>query len=105
MRSMYGLSSDIAAAIAIARRGMNHSERLPRFVSASLGVNPRKHVWSALHQFNMFVGRGSVVNRRHDYYGVSNWGPLVKVNVEQQCRASTKRKRVSGDRLKVTPRT
>ncbi|MGL5063079.1 MAG: hypothetical protein ACRC62_24135 [Microcoleus sp.] len=90
---MYGLSSDIAAAVAIARRGMNLSERLPRSVSAYLGVNPRKHVWSALHQFNMFVGRCPVINRRHDYYRVSNWGPLVKADVEQQCRASAKRKR------------
>jgi IS605 OrfB family transposase len=45
---MYGLSSDIAAAIAIARRWMNLSERLPCSISAYLGVNPRKHVWSAL---------------------------------------------------------
>lgn len=92
---MYGLSSDIAAAIAIARRGMNLSERLPRSVSAYLGVNPRKHVWSALHQFNMFVGRCKVVNRRHDYYRVSNWEPLVKVDVEPMSRASAKRKRSS----------
>ncbi|WP_293339175.1 hypothetical protein [Microcoleus sp. CAWBG58] len=80
---IYGLSSDISAAIAIARRGMNGSERLPRPVSAYLGVNPRKHVWGAWYQFNMFIGRCSVVNRRHDYYGVSNWGPLVKADVEQ----------------------
>lgn len=92
---MYGLSSDIAAALAIARRGMNLSERLPRSVSAYLEVNSRKHVWSVLHQFNMFVGRCPVVNRRHDYYRVSNWEPLVKVDVEQQCRASAKRKRSS----------
>ncbi|GET44331.1 hypothetical protein [Microseira wollei] len=90
---MYGLSSDIAAAIAIARRGMNLSERLPRPVSAYLGVNPRKHVWGAWYQFNMFIGRCEVVNRRHDYYRVSNWGPLVKADVEQRCRASAKRKR------------
>ncbi|MEQ9016119.1 MAG: IS200/IS605 family accessory protein TnpB-related protein, partial [Marinovum algicola] len=37
---MYGLSSDVAAALAIARRGMHLSERLPRSVSAYLGVNP-----------------------------------------------------------------
>jgi len=90
---MYGLSSDIAAAMAVARRGMNLSERLPRSVSAYLGVNPRKHVWNAWNQFNMFVGRCPVVNRRHDYYRVSNWEPLVKVDVSQQCRASAKRKR------------
>ncbi len=90
---MYGLSSDVAAALAIARRGMNLSERLPRSVSAYLGVNPRKHVWSALYQFNNFIGRCPVVNRRHDYYSVSNWEPLVKADIEQQCRVSAKRKR------------
>jgi IS605 OrfB family transposase len=79
---MYGLSSDIAAAIAIARRGMNLSERLPRSMSAYLGVNPRKHVWSALHQLNKFIDRCEVVNHRHDYYSVSNWGSVVKLNVE-----------------------
>jgi IS605 OrfB family transposase len=90
---MYGLSSDVAAALAIARRGMHLSERLPRSVSAYLGVNPRKHVWSALYQFNNFMGRCPVVNRRHDYYSVSNWEPLVKADIEQQRRVSAKRKR------------
>jgi hypothetical protein len=90
---LYGLSSDIAAALAIARRGMNLSERLPHSVSAYLGVNPRKHVWSALHQLNTFIGQCGVVNRRHDYYNVSNWAELVKVVVESQDRASSKRKR------------
>jgi IS605 OrfB family transposase len=89
---MYGLSSDIAAAIAIARRGMNLSEKLPRSVSAYLGVNPRKHVWSGFNQFNKFVGRCSQINRRHDYFTISNWELLVKADVEQQCRASSKRK-------------
>jgi IS605 OrfB family transposase len=79
---MYGLSSDIAAAIAIARRGMNLSERLPRSMSAYLGVNPRKHVWSALNQLNKFIGRCVMVNRRHDYYSVSNWESVVKLSVE-----------------------
>lgn len=75
---MYGLSSDVAAALAIARRGMNLSERLPRSVSAYLEVNSRKHVWSALHQLNKLIGQSGVVNRRHDYYRVSNWSLLVK---------------------------
>ena len=81
---MYGLSSDIAAALAIARRGMNLSERLPRSVSAYLGVNPRKHVWSAISQLNKFISRCTVINRRHDYYRISNWEPLVKVAVERK---------------------
>jgi IS605 OrfB family transposase len=79
---MYGLSSDVAAAIAIARRGMSLSERFPRSVSAYLQVNCRKHVWSALHQLNKLIGQCSVINRRHDYYRISNWEPLVKTNIE-----------------------
>lgn len=93
---MYGLSSDIAAAIAIARRGMNLSEKLPRSVSAYLGVNPRKHVWSGLNQLNKFIGQCAVVNRRHDYYNISNWADLVMADVERvtckgESRASSKR--------------
>lgn len=88
---MYGLSSDVAAAIAIGRRGMNLSERLPRSVSAYLGVNPRKHVWSGNSQLNKFIGQCTIVNRRHDYYGISNWADLVKADAEQQCRVSSKR--------------
>lgn len=90
---LYGLSSDEAAALAIARRGMNLSERLPRSVSAYLGVNPRKHVWSALNQLNKFISQCGVVTRRHDYYSVSNWAELVKVDLEPKSRISTKRKR------------
>jgi IS605 OrfB family transposase len=95
---MYGLSSDIAAAIAIGRRGMNLSERLPRSVSAYLGVNPRKHVWSGLNQLNKFNGQCAVVNRRHDYYNISNWADLVMADVERvasnsKSRAASKRKR------------
>jgi hypothetical protein len=88
---MYGLSSDVAAALAIARRGMNLSERLPRSVSAYLQVNCRKHVWSALHQLHKLIGQSAVINRRHDYYSVSNWSLLVKPNVEPQVRALGKR--------------
>ncbi|MCU0538229.1 MAG: hypothetical protein MUD14_30450 [Hydrococcus sp. Prado102] len=79
---MYGLSSDIAAALAIARRGMNLSERLPRPVSAYLQVNCRKHVWSVLSQLNKLISQSALINRRHDYYSVSNWSLLVKPNVE-----------------------
>jgi hypothetical protein len=80
---MYGLSSDVAAAMAIARRGMNLSERLPHSMSAYLDVKSRKHVWSALNQLNKFIGQCPVINRRHDYYRISNWAKLVKLNVEQ----------------------
>jgi IS605 OrfB family transposase len=81
---MYGLASDVAAAIVIARRGMRLSERMPHFVSAYLGVNPRKHVWSGLSKFNtQIVQTGNVVKSRHDYFAISNWGVVVKDVVER----------------------
>jgi IS605 OrfB family transposase len=83
---MYGLPSDIAAAVAIARRGMGLSERLPRSVSAYLEVKPRKHVWSGWKKFNNFVGQCAFIKSRHDYYRVSNWELLVKVYVERVTR-------------------
>ncbi len=52
---MYGLSSDEAAALVLARRAMNLSERLPRPITALLGVNPRKHVWSGVNQLNKIL--------------------------------------------------
>ncbi len=80
---LYGLSSDIAAALVIARRGMNLSERLPASVSAYLGVNPRKHVWSGWSKLNKLTLTAAIVLSRHDYFSIPNWGMVVKVQVEQ----------------------
>ncbi|BAZ12299.1 hypothetical protein NIES4071_41290 [Calothrix sp. NIES-4071] len=80
---MYGLSSDIVAALVIARRGMNLSERLPASVSAYLGVNPRKHVWSGWSKLNKLTLTAAIVKSRHDYFSIPNWGMVVKVQVEQ----------------------
>jgi IS605 OrfB family transposase len=84
---MYGLSSDVAAGLTIARRGMNLSERIPPAITAYLEVNSRKHVWSALHKLNIFIKQCAVVNRRHDYYSVSNWESLAKDYFEAKARA------------------
>jgi IS605 OrfB family transposase len=75
---MYGLSSDEAAALVLARRGMNLSERLPRSITALLGVNPRKHVWSGINQLNKILTGMS----RHDYFSISNWELKVKPLIE-----------------------
>jgi IS605 OrfB family transposase len=80
---MYGLSSDIAAAFVIARRGMNLSERLPASVSAYLEVNPRKHVWSGWSKLNKITLNAAIIKSRHDYFSVPNWGMVVKDIVEQ----------------------
>lgn len=75
---MYGMSSDEAAALVLARRAMNLSERLPRSITALLGVNPRKHVWSGINQLHKILA-GML---RHDYFSVSNWESKVKPLIE-----------------------
>lgn len=80
---MYGLSSDISAALVIARRGMNLSEKLPVSTNAYLGVNPRKHVWSGWSKLNTITKNIAIVQSRHDYFNVPNWGVVVKDVVEQ----------------------
>lgn len=72
---MYGLASDEAAALAIARRGMKLTEKLPSSITAYLSVNDSKHVWSHWNQLNSKVKR--FIHSRHAYYGISNWEFLV----------------------------
>jgi IS605 OrfB family transposase len=76
---MYGLSSDTAAALVIARRGMYLSERLPGSVKAYFSVNEEKHFWSQWNQLNKQIKRSGKVNRRHDYFTISNWSFLVDI--------------------------
>ena len=81
---MYGLASDEAAALAIARRGMKLSERLPRSLTAYPLVKKGKHVWSAWNKLNKLVKSWDAIESRHDYYSipVSNWESLVKPQCE-----------------------
>jgi len=83
---MYGLASDEAAALVIARRGMRLSERLPRSLTAYPFVKKGKHVWSAWNQLNNLIKSWDVIQSRHDYYSISvpNWESLVK----PQCESS-----------------
>ncbi|MBD2505619.1 hypothetical protein [Anabaena azotica] len=72
----YGLPSDCAAAIAIARRGMRLTENIPSSITAYLSVKDGKHVWSLWNQLNRLIKKSSI--KRHDFYAISNWGSLVK---------------------------
>ena len=74
----YGISSGVSAAIVIARRGMRLSEKLPRSLTAYLSVNEGKHVWSDWNQLNRLIKSRAEIKNRHSYYGISNWGFLVK---------------------------
>ncbi|GAB1537972.1 hypothetical protein NUACC21_06280 [Scytonema sp. NUACC21] len=89
----YGLASDEAAAIAIARRGMRLTEKLPRSVSAYLSVKDGLHVWSLWNQLNKTLKSHSEISCRHDYYRISNWELVVKQWSEQS--GQSKRKRAS----------
>ena len=80
---MYGLASDEAAALVIARRGMRLSERLPSTITAYVEVNSAKHVWSMWNQLNKQIERSGKVNRRHDYFTVSNWSFLGNLENEE----------------------
>lgn len=87
---MYGLASDEAAALAIARRGMRLSERLPSSITALLDVKPNKHVWSLWSQLNKQIQKGAVVSRRHDYYSIANCIDLVMPDKLQSCHGKLK---------------
>ncbi|MDF0553989.1 hypothetical protein PY364_13000, partial [Kamptonema sp. UHCC 0994] len=70
---MYGLASDVAAALVIARRGMRLSEKIPGSLTALFEVNSSKHVWSLWYQLNKKIKLSSIVTTRHSYYAISNW--------------------------------
>ncbi|MEH2326355.1 MAG: hypothetical protein V7K32_22895 [Nostoc sp.] len=77
---MYALSSDCAAALVIARRGMRLSEKAQSSITAYSSVNEEKHVWSFWNELNKIIKRSSEINRRHDYFTVSNWSFLGNLN-------------------------
>jgi len=80
---MYGLASDESAALVIARRAMNKSEKIPRSLTAYSEMNPEKHVWSEWNQLNKKIKRSGIISRRCDYYSVSNWSFLVTPQGEE----------------------
>jgi IS605 OrfB family transposase len=75
---IYGLASDEAASLAIARRGMRLSEKLPSAITAYLSVNDSKHVWHWWNKLNKLIKKSSII-RRHDYYAISNWESQVNL--------------------------
>ena len=79
----YGISSGVAAALVIARRGMYLSERLPKSlktssITAYLDMKSGKHVWSNWSKLNKSIKSCVEIKNRHSYYGISNWDFLVK---------------------------
>lgn len=58
-------------------------------LTALLGVNPRKHVWSGINQLNKVLTGKS----RHDFYSVSNWEFEVKPLIESARQVESKASR------------
>ena len=81
---MYGLASDEAAALVIARRGMRLGEKIPDSITAYVEVNSDKHVWSQWAQLNRKTKQSGKIARRHDYYTVSNWSFLVNPELSRR---------------------
>ncbi|MCC3411822.1 MAG: IS200/IS605 family accessory protein TnpB-related protein [Microcoleus sp. PH2017_02_FOX_O_A] len=80
---MYGLASDEAAALVIARRARKLSEKIPCSLTAYSEVNSEKHVWSEWNKLNKKIKRSAMISRRCDYYSVSNWSFLVNLDTEE----------------------
>ena len=85
----YGLASDEAAAVSIARRGMRLTENIPGSITAYLDVKSGKHVWSYWYQLNNQIKKSGV--KRHNFYSISNWESLVKQWSEQSEQSKRKR--------------
>ncbi len=62
--SLYGMSSDTAAGLVLARRAMRLSESVPTHVALPSVMDGTRHVWSSWYRINKSLK--SV--RRHEYY-------------------------------------
>ncbi|MDF0556643.1 IS200/IS605 family accessory protein TnpB-related protein, partial [Kamptonema sp. UHCC 0994] len=80
---MYGLASEVAAALVIGRRGMRLSEKIPGSLTAFVEVNSTKHVWSLWHQLNKKIKQSGIITNRHSYYSNSNWDFLGNLDIEE----------------------
>jgi IS605 OrfB family transposase len=86
----YGLSSDTAAAMALARRAMKMSERVP--AKSAYLFDSGKHVWSHWHELHKELKRF----RRHSFYLTGALSPLELILPDLvKARLGKKRKRSS----------
>ena len=99
---LYGMSSDTAAALVLARRAMRLSERIPLQLAYPI-MTMGKHVWSAWYGLNQKLNK-QLMLKRHSYFSLSNRELEVMVEVEflkiVQKGTSSKRNRTSRVRCK-----
>lgn len=96
---MYGLSSDTAAALVLARRALRKSERIPPNYALLVQVDSSRHVWSWWNALNKKLkGR-----KRHSFFSVANSEVVVKPLDECKNRSSGKSKDTSTVRRDSLP--
>ena len=92
---MYGLSSDTAAALVLARRMYRYSERISASLALLVPVDTSKHVWSFWNKAKKKLSH----LKRHDFFsGVANSNAEVNLLDEAQARSGRKRKCTSVQR-------
>ena len=97
---MYGLSSDTAAALVLARRLLRCSERIPAKSALLVPVDTNKHVWSAWNKIKKKLG----VIKRHDFFnGVANSQFEVNLSDEAKARFDRKSPDTSSERRDSSP--
>jgi len=97
---LYGLSSDTAAALVLARRALHKSERPPARYARFLPEDRHRHAWS---YWRMLHRKLSSFKRHSFYEGVANSQDEVNLYDEDFSRSCGKRKRTSSGRRDSSP--
>ena len=97
---LYGLSSDTAAALVLARRAMRLSERAPLHNAYPL-LTGGKHVWTAWSALNKKLNK-KLCLPRHSYFSLSNGQLEVKLRDEFLALIKKVKKGSGGKRKKRT---
>ncbi len=97
---LYGLSSDTAAALVLARRAMRLSERVPLHNAYPL-LTGGKHVWTAWSVLNKKLNK-KLCLPRHDYFSLSNGQLEARLRDEFLALIKKVKKGSSGKRKRRT---
>lgn len=105
--SLYGLSSDTAAALVLARRILGHSERLPAGYARFGAAQKKRHVWSSWQALSKAIKNASKKLskpiRRHDYFASRGANSAVVVTLLEVQASSSKSKSKRKSQAKTLP--
>ena len=96
---LYGLSSDTAAALVLARRALHKSERPPARYARFLPEDRHRHAWSYWRMLHKQLWS----LRRHSFYGVANSRDEVSLYDEDKTRSYGKPEGASSGRRDSSP--